>query len=206
MAEEVTDHNEELLGKRTKGTSVADSLVHDPAYPWPPLKAERLHPAAYAAVIDKKAERGDETEFHLDPEKMKGLPFAPAGRPIPGKPLYTVKVVHTDGRLGQLPFEEQINNTAAGEREDAIGLHRYTRKLDKDGDPTMYLLFDTNTLIPVYCPAWDCWAKAGGEATAYFCCEEHARKTLPNRFGGKAAAHYAGALASGVTTSRVWGT
>lgn len=204
-AVEAADQNAEFAKPRTKGQPISESIVHDPAYPWPALNPERVSPAAYAAVIDKKGDRGEETLFHLDPEKMKGLPFAPAGRPIPGKPLYTVKCVHADGRLGQLPFEEQINNTAAGDMADAIGLNRYARKVDEKGEVLIHLLVDLRTMIPVYCPAWDCWAKAGPSAFGHFCCEDHARKTLPNVFKGKKAQQFQGLIAGGVTTSRVWG-
>mgnify|MGYP001574185583 CR=1 FL=1 len=198
--------NSQFSKTRSKGEAIESVLVHDPKFPWPELNPARVGPSAYAAVIDKKGEKSEDIEFHLNPEKMKGLPFAPAGRPIPSsKPLYTIKAVHTDGRLVQLPFEEQINNTAAGDHDDAIGLNRYARKVDAAGDVIMYLLIDLNTMIPVYCPARDCWAQRGDPSNRFFCCPQHLSVTIPGNFKGAKAEQYKGLMSGGVTTSRVWG-
>ncbi len=191
---EEEDLNAALFEKRTVGGNIAATLKPDPAFPWPKLDPDKITPSAYAVVVDHLGEQQSETEFHLDEEKMSGLPFADANLPLPDKHLYTIKCVRPDGSIVQVGFEEQIQNTAGGELEDAIGLRRYDRK------PGWTVLIDWNTLIPVYCPAWGCWAHADPEFN-FFCSLSHAGKTLPNM--GQSAIRQ-GLKEGGVTTSRMW--
>lgn len=140
----------------------------------------------------------NEQEFMIDPEKVQVLSFTKPGLNLPKKRLYTVKAIHRDGRIVQLPFEAQIQNNAGGDPEDAIGLRRYQRK-------GITLLIDWDTLTPVYCAAWGCWAQANRTSDyAGFCSERHAAHTLPNKF--KDAGNITrGLMEQGVTTSRIWG-
>lgn len=138
-----------------------------------------------------------EQEFIINPSKVAHLMFDRPGRNLPPKRLYNIKGIHKDGRLVQLPFEAQIQNNAGGDPEDAIGLRRYQRK-------GIHLLIDFDTLIPVYCAAWDCWAQAaaGGNHVG-FCSLRHAQHTLPNAYkGGSEIAR--GLMEQGVTTTSVW--
>ncbi len=138
-------------------------------------------------------------EFVITPEKVKFLSFDRPGRNLPKKRLYNVKAIHKDGRLVQLPAEAQIQNNAGGDPEDAIGLRRYQRK-------GIHVLIDWNTLVPVYCAAWDCWAAASGAGNfAAFCSFRHAKHTLPNRFrGGEDGEIAQGLFSEGVTAQNVW--
>jgi hypothetical protein len=151
------------------------------------LDASQFGPAAFAAVVEADGVTGfiDSQIFSIDEERATKLFFTAPGQSLPKKPIYMVKAFHKDGRLVQLPFEEQIQNTAGGDRMDALGLRRYQ-------NAGMTILIDWNTLIPVYCAAFDCWAKA---TPSGFCCPEHRGSTLP---GADSPA------LQGVTTSRVW--
>lgn len=154
-------------------------------------------PGGFAAEIPDGvdiAAYASEQEFVISPERVEYLTFDKPGRALPKKRLYNVKAVHKDGRIVQLPFEPQIQNNAGGDPEDAIGLRRYQRK-------GIHLLIDWDTLVPVYCAAWDCWAKAaqGGDFVA-FCSMRHAQHTLPNRYKGAQAM-----MEAGVTSTRTWG-
>lgn len=161
---------------------------------------ELYGPSGFAAFIPEGtavATYSSEQEFMIDPKRVEVLWFQTAGRNLPKKRLYTIKGIHKDGRLRQFGFEEQIQNTAGGDPEDAIGLHRYQRK-------GIWLLIDWETMIPVYCGAWGCFAQAdqGGEAVA-FCSLRHAAHTLPNKYkeGDQAMM---GLFSKNSTTSRVW--
>ena len=157
-------------------------------------------PSGFAAEIPDGTEiaaYASEQGFVINPDKVRVLYFQKPGRDLPKKRLYTMKAIHRDGRLVQLPFEPQIQNNAGGDPEDAIGLRRYERK-------GIHILVDWATLMPVYCASWGCLAQAeqGGQF-AGFCSEKHARHTLPNRYKD------AGAITSGIfgqnaTTSRTW--
>ena len=190
---------------RTKGGvdgPSADLLPSDMPYP------ENIHgddfenygPQGFAAVFPEDVEMqtfSAEQEFIIDPERVRVLHFDKPGRNLPKKRLYNIKGIHADGRFVQLPFEDQIQNTAGGDPEDAIGLRRYQRK-------DIHLLFDWDTFTPIYCGAWGCWAKAeqdGGNAG--FCTMRHAKHTLPNRYKD-ASAIQQGLFEQGVTTTRVW--
>ena len=154
---------------------------------------EEYGPMGYAAKVGDYdvAAYSFEQEFMLDEEMLKNLPFQAPGRPIPAKGLYTIKAIKPNGVLSQLPFEPQIQNTAGGEIEDAIGLRRYQRK-------GYLILMDFQTLQPVYCAAAECWAKAkpGG-----FCTDAHRQITMPSE-----SKESKGMLEAGVTTSRIWGS
>lgn len=161
---------------------------------------EHYGPQGFATNIPREVEiaaySGDQ-EFIIVPEKVRNLMFQKPGRNLPKKRLYTIKAIHKDGRLTQLGFEQQIQNNAGGDPEDAIGLRRYQRK-------GIHLLINFETLVPVYCAAWDCWAEAAqGGSFIGFCSQRHAQHTLPNQYKD------AGAIVSGIfgenaTTSRTW--
>jgi hypothetical protein len=157
-------------------------------------------PSGFAAEIPKGtdiAAFSSEQGFVINPEKVKVLYFQKPGRNLPKKRLYTIKAIHKDGRLVQLPFEKQIQNNAGGDPEDAIGLRRYERK-------GIYILIDWATLMPVYCAAWGCLAQADqGGQFAGFCTEKHAKHTLPNQYKN-AGAITQGIFGDGATTSRTW--
>ncbi len=140
------------------------------------------------------ADTASDQEFMILEEKIKHLLFEKPGRNLPQKRLYTIKAIHKDGRLVQLPFEAQIQNNAGGDPEDAIGLRRYQRK-------GIYILIDWDTLLPVYCASWDCWARAQ-EGTA-FCSERHGKHTMPNRYKD-AQGMNSGLFGEGATTARTW--
>lgn len=181
---------------RTKGQSRAKAAVTRKSdIPAPELDMDGLGPTAFSAVLhgEQQFDPADQ-EFTIDEDKYKYLHFAKPGQNLPKKRLYTVKGFHKDGRLSQFPFEPQIQNTAGGDPEDAIGLQRYLRKGVK-------LLIDMTTLQPIYCAAWGCWAQADGETG--FCSLRHAQHTLPNRYKD-AGAITQSLISQNVTTSRTW--
>lgn len=157
-------------------------------------------PSGFAAVIPVGTEIAPYTqdqEFMIDPARVMTLKFQEAGRNLPKKRLYNIKGIHKDGRLVQLPFELQIQNNAGGDPQDAIGLRRYQRK-------GIFVLIDWENLAPIYCAAWDCWARAANAGQFIgFCTERHARHTLPNRYKG-AGEIVQGLLEAGVTTTNTW--
>ena len=158
---------------------------------------EDYGPQGFASSIPEGVEITEysvDQEFIINGEQVKKLTFdSVKGRNLPKHRLYTVKAIHKDGRIVQLPFEAQVQNNAGGDPEDAIGLRRYQRK-------GIYLLIDWNTLRPIYCAAWDCWAEA--EATG-FCSMRHAQHTLPNMYKD-AGEITQGLMSAGVTTRRTW--
>lgn len=157
--------------------------------------SDLIGPSAYGAVVvksrrpdnPKKGLPQDEIEFYLDPVKVKYLQFQKPGLPLPKKKLYTVKAFKPNGALTQLPFERQHNNQAAGDMQDAIGLRRYQRK-------GFIVLMDFQTMLPVYCGAAECYARAhvpemdemypehARMANTGFCSALHANHTSANRF------------------------
>ncbi len=203
-----------VLRKRGTGPSTHQEL-RDSDIPYPVEihgnDFEHYGPQGMGAVIPDGTEiaayAGDQ-EFMVDPEQVKVLKFGRPGRNLPGRSrLYTVKAIHKDRRLVQLPFEEQIQNTAGGDLEDAIGLRRYQRK-------GIHILIDWNTLLTVYCAAWDCWAQASEvdtdgnlvplePAAPSFCTLRHAAHTMPNKYKD-AGAILSGMFGDNATTSRTW--
>lgn len=190
--------------RRTKGGGQSRSALVESDIPYP-MEAhgddfEGYGPQGFGAVIPDDAEispYSEDQEFILDPDKVRNLMFTEGGRNLPKKRLYNIKGIHRDGRLVQLPFEPQIQNNAGGDPEDAIGIRRYQRK-------GIYMLINWDTLAPVYCAAWDCWAQAANNGQFIgFCTERHARHTLPNMYKG-AGEITQGLLEAGVTTSSTW--
>ncbi len=176
-------------GQRDRGMESSDIPV--PAQ----LDIEDFGPSAFSAVLVGKITGSAETqEFMIDEAKATKLQFQKAGQNLPKKRLYTIKAFNKVGVLIQLPFEPQVQNNAGGDPQDAIGLRRYERK-------GHFLLIDWQTMQPVYCAAWDCWAQADGRTG--FCSERHAKHTLPNKYKD-AGAIVSGLLEQGVTTSRTW--
>jgi len=88
--------------------------------------------------------------------------------------------------LSQIGYEGQINNTAAGDLSDAIGLRGYARK-----GGVLFFNFDTGQ--PIYCFARNCWAAAMCEEIADdfpqhrgvigsgYCSADHFRFVEPGR-------------------------
>jgi len=186
------------LRKRGDGPGSAVLKASDIPYPVDTHGDDFEHygPQGFAASIPEDVEiatYGGDQEFIIEPGKVKTLMFTQPGRNLPKKRLYTIKAIHRDGRLVQLPFEPQIQNNAGGDIEDAIGLRRYQRK-------GITLLIDFDNLRPVYCASWDCWAQARNDG---FCTDRHAQHTLPNRY--KDASAITGSIfGEGATTSRTW--
>lgn len=167
--------------------------------PRPELDRELMKPTAFGTSTDGLEVTGsvDTQQFYIEEDKVENLWFAEPGQNLPKKRLYTIKALHQDGRLVQLPSEPQIQNNAGGDPEDFIGLQRYARKGIK------LLVTDTQTMTPLYCAAWDCWARAEhGNDFPGFCSQRHAVHTLPNRFKG--AGDVLGAFGRDATTSRTW--
>lgn len=207
-------NRQEAQGKRGTGTRTVRVGRHvkvevDENIPWPAsLDYDNFFPTAYAAVVEKLGETIDDTEFSLDEDKLVGLAFAKPNVSGGNRPLYVVKAITQDGRIVQLPFEDQINNTVAGDRSDAIGLRRYARE-------GFIVLIDWNTLVPLYCAALDCWARAmvpelegqypahRGVTNSGFCSAKHRAGTMPFQFTD-AGEIKQGLMSQGVTTSRVW--
>jgi hypothetical protein len=191
------------LHKRGTGPSQPGSLVEsDIPYPTDVhgKDFELYGPAGFAANIPKDVEivaySGDQ-EFEIVPERVRHLMFGRPGRNLPKKRLYTIKAIMPDGRLVQLPFEQQIQNNAGGDPEDAIGLRRYQRKGIK-------VLINFSSLVPVYCAAWGCWAQAAeGGPFIGFCSIRHAQHTLPNQYKD-AGSIVRSIFGEGATTSRTW--
>jgi hypothetical protein len=182
---------------RTKGNTVGrvGDDVQESELDSPYKDLESMSPAAFAAQPVAPITGNIETQqFIVDYKKFNNLHFGKPGLNLPKKRQYTVKAFHKDGRLVQLPFEGQIQNNAGGDPEDAIGLRRYQRK-------GIVLLFDFETMQPVYCAAWGCWARADGRTG--FCTDKHAAHTLPNRYKD-AGEIVQGLMSQGVTTSRTW--
>lgn len=189
---------------RRRGTGPGSVKLTESDIPYPAdvhgEDFEHYGPSGMGAEIPDGIEiaaYGGDQEFIIKPETVRNLMFSQPGRNLPKKRLYTIKAIHKDGRLVQLPFELQIQNNAGGDPEDAIGLRRYQRK-------GIRLLINFETLVPVYCASWDCWAQAQQEGNFVgFCTLKHAKHTLPNRY--KDAGGIVGSMfGDGATTSRTW--
>lgn len=189
---------------RRKGQGPGAGQMLDSDIPYP-VEAhgddfEFYGPQGFGAIIPAGTDIAPysvDQEFVINPDRVRTLKFQEAGRNLPKKRLYTVKAIHKDGRLVQLPFEDQIQNNAGGDSSDAIGLRRYQRK-------GITLLIEWETLTPVYCAAWDCWARAANTGRFRgFCSERHARHTMPNAYKD-AGEITQGLMEAGVTTSKTW--
>lgn len=173
---------------------------------------EDYGPGGPAAVIPEGVEVADyseDQEFILDMTKLDTFSFAQPGRNLPKRArLYNIKGIHRDGRIIQVPFEGQIENTAGGDPGDAIGLRRNQRK-------GITILIDWDTLMPLYCAAFECWAQASAPdendhlqplipAFPGFCSGKHAVWTMPNKFKDSGEIMQA-MFGDRATTSRIWG-
>ena len=199
---------EQSSKKRTVKVGRRLKVEIDADVPWPEMDFEAIFPTSYFAVIDKLGETLEETEFHIDDEKLVGIAFSAPDGNIAVRSLYVVKAVQPDGRIIQIPFEEQINNTAAGDREDALGLRRYERR-------GIALLWDWANFLPIFCAHVDCWARAMVEelsakypqhrraANTGFCSLRHQARTLPNMFDDAGNIRQ-GLMSQGATTTRIW--
>lgn len=196
---------EEPQLRRMGGRTAKHNQLYESDIPYPHEQhgedLEEYGPAGMFASIPDDVEVADysvDQEFIIDEAAMKTLKFTAPGQNLPGNArLYNIKGIHKDGRLVQLPFEDQIMNTAGGDPEDAIGLRRYQRK-------GIMVLIDWQTLTPIYCAAWECFAKAEqGGPTPGFCSARHAQHTLPNTYkdSGEILSRMFGGNA---TTSRTW--
>lgn len=192
---------------RTRGGGLNSIKLEPSDIPYP----EGIHgddfedygPTGFAAVIPEGTDiapySGDQ-EFLIDPERVSVLFFDRPGRNLPKKRLYNIKGIHKNGTFVQLAFEQTVQNNAGGDPEDAIGLRRYARK------GIHVLVHDWETLRPIYCGAWDCWARAAEEGNFVgFCSLKHAKHTKPNQYKG-ADKISQGLMEAGVTTSSIWGS
>lgn len=169
------------------------------------LDPDLFGPTAFAARPVGDITGNYETqEFELDEDRARFVHFTQPNQNLPSKRLYTVKAMKPNGTLTQLPFEPQINNSAAGDQSDAIGLRRYERKGYK-------IFVDWESLQPLYCAAFGCFARSLGSTAEYtgnfphFCGQAHAQLTLPNMYRDAGRVND-GLMAQGATTSRVWGS
>lgn len=149
---------------------------------------DNLSPTSYLAQPEGEITGSVSTQrYSLVEERLKGLVFDQPGRPLAaGRALRTVKWLKPDGTLSQIGYEGQINNTAAGDLSDAIGLRGYARK-----GGVMFFNFDTG--LPIYCFARNCWAAAMCEEIADdfpqhrgvigsgYCSADHFRFVEPGR-------------------------
>lgn len=165
----------------------------------PELDPDRLGPGAFAAKLEGEITGEIETqEFSLIDDRIESLHFTKPNGPVATKALFTVKAFTPDGRLIQVPFADQIQNTGAGDPGDAIGLRRAERK-------GHILLYDFITGQTIYCGTRDCWAKAvaDGSVSTNYCHPNHHKKTAPNQFKDAESIN-AGIFGENATTSKVW--
>jgi hypothetical protein len=147
-----------------------------------------------STAIGSVAVREDESDVRsriVDAEVPKGrfLPFDRPGRRIETKAIYTVKAHTPDGRLVQLPLEDQINNQIASP-ENFVGLQYYVRK-------GFEVFIDFATGKALFCPTWGCYAEWNDKYHG-FCSEAHQAVTKPE--AGKEASGFS----LGATTSARW--
>ena len=200
---------------RTLGRGDLSRKMHGSNLPNPvDYSSPLIGPTAFGAVVvkhrrDDNPKKGlpqGEIEFYLEPTQVDNLKFQSPGLPLPKKKLYTVKAFKPNGTLTQLPFERQHNNQAAGDIQDAIGLRRYERK-------GFIILIDWKTMIPIYCGAAECYARAhvismneeypehAVMANTGFCSALHANHTSANRFNRDGSLRNSG-FGEGATTTR----
>lgn len=119
------------------------------------LNQDGLAPTSYLAQPEGDITGSIFTQtFSVREERLKGLVFdQPARRLQKGMAIRTIKAIKPNGNLAQLPFTSTVNNQAGGSTEDAIGLRKYTRK-------GFIVLFDFDSMAPIYCMARNCWAAA----------------------------------------------
>jgi hypothetical protein len=194
---EINSEEGRPLVRRRREQREAGPAVPDPSVPLPEeVDIDDAGPSAFfVKPVGEITGYQDSQEFEIIPELVEGLPFTKPGANLPKKRLFTIKGIHKDGRLSQFPMEAQINNQAAGDPQDALGLRKYQRK-------GVTLLLDWETMQPVYCPAWGCWAR-GNPNFWGFCTSRHAEHTLPNKYKD-AQEIMQGMFSQGVTTSRTW--
>ncbi len=173
-------------------------------YELPNLDIDGIGPMSFLAKIEGEITGSVATQtFSIQEERLKGLTFdQPARRLEKGRSLRVVKVIKPNGVLGQIPFEDQINNTAAGDSNDAIGVKKYAKK-------GYFILFDFDEMQPIYCMSRNCWAAAmvpqlaekfpqhTGVIGSGYCSYDHMVFTEPNL-----ARQSGGMFESNVTTSR----
>ena len=138
----------------------------------------------------------DVEEIDHEPDSTYGgslderfLPFAKPGMRVEAKSIYTVKGVHKDGTVVQLPLEDQINNNVASP-ETFLGLQAYIRK-------GMTVFFDPMQGIGAFCPTWACWAEWNDKNPRGFCCEAHMKATIGENEAPSG-------FAQNATTSSTW--
>lgn len=137
-------------GERTARIYVSDLFEFPASFDF-----EGIGPVSYLAQPEGEITGSVDTQtFSIKEQFLAGLVFEePARRLEQGRALRVVKALKPNGVLAQLPFEPQINNGAAGDVQDALGLRFYQRK--------GFLIFmDMDTLQPVYCFARNCHAAA----------------------------------------------
>lgn len=104
------------------------------------------------------------------------VPFDKPGREVAAKAIYTVKAHHLNGRLTQIPLEDQINNNVASP-ETFVGLQPYVRK-------GVTFFFDMANGKGLFCPTQNCWAEWNDEFRG-FCSEYHRGITDPEEAKGR---------------------
>lgn len=172
---------------------------------------EGIGPVSYLAQPEGAITGSVDTQtFSIKEQLLKGLQFEEPARPLEqGRALRVVKALKPNGVLAQLPFEAQINNGAAGDVIDALGIRHYMRKWGKAG----IIFMNMDTLVPVYCFARNCHAAAMVPALAErypehidvidsgYCSWEHLQFTEPNL---AAQLRGGGVFSRNATTTRTW--
>lgn len=180
-------------------------------FEFPEFDLDGIGPMSYLAQPEGEITGNlDTQEFSILEDRLRGLTFEEPARQLEqGRALRTVKALKPNGIMAQLPFEGQVNNGAAGDVSDALGIRYYQRKWGKAG----IIFMDFDTLQPVYCFARGCHAAAMVPALAAvypqhtdvigsgYCSYEHMVFTEPNLARNSQGQ---GLFGLNATTSRQW--
>lgn len=150
---------QEIDGVKTRGIILPDVNQDDFDHP---------ASAALGAVVTKASD--GQIESVEIPEK-RFIPFWKPGRRLETKAIVTVKAVTPDGRLIQIPLEDQINNHVASP-ETGLGLQGYIRK-------GFTVFWDPQTGQSAFCQTWGCYAEANYKDHGGYCSEVHAGISKP---------------------------
>lgn len=134
------------------------------------LKGKNVGTASIFATNEDGGALPRNVDVPVDEDKVAEFDFHAPGLKLKGKKQVTMKSLHPQGALVQLPNEPQINNGISGDPQDKLGLNLYRRK-------GFQMLEDENG-NPIVCQAWGCWAEAQPQF-AYYCCEPHRDYTNP---------------------------
>lgn len=167
----------EVDGEKRRGLILPN--VDQTAFDFPPT-------AAYGSETTKD-DSGRVLEVVIPEDRF--VPFAKPGGRLETKALRMIKAHTPDGRLVQIPMEDQINNHIASP-ENGIGLQPYIRK-------GFLVYWDPQTGKTAFCQTWGCWAEAKyTKELNGFCSLQHNAITEPKVERG--------GFSMGATTSTRW--